>query len=308
MPSIRFRSIASEGVTEMIRKLVPSPLRRWARNKIQELARQNPLPVAAVNYLPYRHDDDSFVIPETLPSEHEVCSCGLPIPPKRLYLGYGSTTQEYLSSGEKDVARMLELAAVSGLSLAERDRVLDFGCGAGRMIRHLSPLASTCEIWGTDISAECVYWCRQHMDPPFHFVTTIPSLPFEEQYFDLIYAGSVFTHIDDLASAWLLELRRVLSEKGRAYITIHDEHTVKLLDTKYREHPFAVMMRSCAAYDQLKSDFKMIAIGRGFQSNVFYNSDFFSKMLSPMFDVLSIVPEAYGYQTALVVAGTEHQR
>jgi ubiquinone/menaquinone biosynthesis C-methylase UbiE len=301
--------MGGEEVREMIRKLVPRPLRCWIREKIQDVAREAPLPVAAVNYLPYGHDGDTFVIPETQPSEHETCSCGLSIPPARLRLGYGTTTGEYLSSGERDVARMLELAEVSGLVLAERDRVLDFGCGAGRMIRHLSPLASTCEVWGTDICAEFVYWCLQHMDPPFHFVTTstIPSLPFEEQYFDLIYAGSVFTHIDDLAPAWLLELRRVLSKKGRAYITIHDEHTARLLDTRFREHPFAVKMRSCAAYDQLSSDFKMVAIGRGFQSNVFYHSDFFSMMVSPMFDVLSITHEAYGYQTAIVVARKEQQ-
>ena len=56
---------------------------------------------------------------------------------------------------------------------------------------------------------------------------------FSDSYFDLIFTGSAFTHIDDLAEAWLLELRRLLSEKGRVYITIHDRHTIALLDAGY---------------------------------------------------------------------------
>ena len=44
------------------------------------------------------------------------------------------------------------------------------------------------------------------MEAPFHFAVTIivPQLPFEDNHFDLIYAGSVLTHIDDPVKSWLL--------------------------------------------------------------------------------------------------------
>ena len=105
------------------------------------------------------------------------------------------------------------------------------------MIRHLEDFAESSEIWGLDINAEQIFWCKQHLDPPFHFATTttIPHLPFEDGYFDFVYAGSVFTHIDDLADSWLLELRRVLSRDGRLYVTIHDNRTIELLNTLYRD-------------------------------------------------------------------------
>ena len=58
--------------------------------------------------------------------------------------------------------------------------------------------------------------------------TILPYLPFEDRYFDVIYAGSVFTHIDDFAQTWFLELRRVLRAGGTLYVTIHDRHSIQL--------------------------------------------------------------------------------
>ena len=63
----------------------------------------------------------------------------------------------------------------------------------------------------------------------FATVTTAPHLPFEDKYFDVIYCGSVFTHMDDLADAWLLELKRITRPSGRTYITIHDKHSADLI-------------------------------------------------------------------------------
>jgi SAM-dependent methyltransferase len=67
--------------------------------------------------------------------------------------------------------------------------------------------------------------------------TTAPHVPFEDRTFDLIYCGSVFTHISELAEAWLLELRRILRPGGYVYVTIHTRHTIDLLLTRYREEP-----------------------------------------------------------------------
>jgi SAM-dependent methyltransferase len=45
----------------------------------------------------------------------------------------------------------------------------------------------------------------------------------EDRFFDLVYAFSVFTHIDEWETAWLAELRRVLKPGGVAYLTIHSD-------------------------------------------------------------------------------------
>ena len=116
---------------------------------------------------------------------------------------------------------MRDLVAQSNFPIQPGYRILDFGCGAGRMIRFFDDLAEECEIWGVDIVAEYIIWCQQHLSPPFRFATstTFPHLPFEDRYFDFIYCASIFTHIADLADAWLLELRRVTRPNGRIYIT-----------------------------------------------------------------------------------------
>jgi ubiquinone/menaquinone biosynthesis C-methylase UbiE len=127
----------------------------------------------------------------------------------------------------------------SDFPIKARYRILDFACGAGRMIRIFNDVAEQCEIWGVDIRAEFIIWCQRHLSPPFNFATTttFPHLPFEDRYFDLVYCGSIFSHISDLADAWLLELRRVTRPNGRIYITIMDNNTIKLVRGTERQ-PF----------------------------------------------------------------------
>jgi ubiquinone/menaquinone biosynthesis C-methylase UbiE len=198
---------------------------------------------------------------------------------------------------------MMMILRESGYSLAPGHRVLDFGCGAGRMIRWLKDAALSCEIWGADINANYIFWCQQHLSPPFNFVvtTTLPHLPFEDGYFDMIYAGSVFTHVDDLARTWLLELRRVTSVQGRLYITVHDKHTLEILRRDGRL-PLSRLVKAGKGREQyVQSSFGMLTVGRATESQVFYDIDYLRRLLEPAFRVVSVVEEAYGYQTAMVL-------
>ena len=98
----------------------------------------------------------------------------------------------------------------------EGKRVLDFGCGAGRVLRHLVPEAPRAELWGCDIDRPSIEWLEQNLSPPLHVFVNgeRPPLPHASGTFDLIYAASVFTHLVDEWSAWLLELHRLLADDG----------------------------------------------------------------------------------------------
>jgi 2-polyprenyl-3-methyl-5-hydroxy-6-metoxy-1,4-benzoquinol methylase len=152
----------------------------------------------------YQSDQSFYILPKV---EHETVlrdEGGLPIPPERFWWGY-DPLEFFLESGKTDIYRMLGEVQASGWALTPGSRILDFGCGPGRMIRGLHDRAETCEIWGVDIFAEPILWCQQHLSPPFRFVTTtsLPHLTFPYASFDLIYAASVFTHIDDrLTPGW----------------------------------------------------------------------------------------------------------
>lgn len=98
----------------------------------------------------------------------------------------------------------------------EGKRVLDFGAGAGRTLRHFSEEARSAEIWGADLHAPSIEWMEENICPPFHawHSAAMPPLGLEHGTFDLIYTVSVFTHLTDESIPWLLELHRLLKPGG----------------------------------------------------------------------------------------------
>ncbi|HEX9985394.1 MAG TPA: methyltransferase domain-containing protein [Thermoanaerobaculia bacterium] len=281
----------SEAVSETPRP--PRSIKGWLFNKTRRFVPS----FEELAYIPYKAQSD-YVLPASQPRDSEGDDAHLPIPPRELWLRYN-----YRAGAKGQVGTMLQIVRTSGVEFETGDRILDFGCGAGRMIRHLQPLAGTCEIWGTDISAEHVLWCKRNLQPPFHFATTtkVPHLPFEDRSFRLIYCGSVFTHIDDLADTWLLELRRIMATDGRVYLTFHDEHTIELWEKRREKLPsWLRAVVNSPIYRESKA-FDMITVGRGHLSHVFYNRDYFLRTLRSMFEVISVTPEAYFAQTAVLL-------
>jgi ubiquinone/menaquinone biosynthesis C-methylase UbiE len=275
---------------------VPSSPRQtvtgWARKLLAQIRQPS---FQRIAFLPYKPDED-FALPRTI--SPRLADSELPIPPPHLWLGYN-----YPIHGQTHVATMLRIVEASNFQLEAGDRILDFGCGAGRMIRNLHHLSAACEIWGVDLSSEHILWCRRNLSPPFKFATTtkVPHLPFADGSFRFIYCGSVFTHIDDLADAWLLELRRVLRPDGRLYVTIHDNHTVELIERARESEHFLGWVRSRPVYKAFKNNFDVISFGRDDRSQVFYDREYFCRMAQQTFDVLSVTPEAFFYQTAILL-------
>jgi len=225
---------------------------------------------------------------------------GLPVPPTELQEGWGSNAG-YLSSGERDTATMLEILQEAR---PERlDRILDFGCAAGRMLRFL-PAPEARECWGVDIKATHIQWCQQHLSPPFFFATTttFPHLPFEDDTFDLVYCGSVFTHIAEMADAWLLELRRVTRPHGLIYITIHDEHSIEILLERYPQRGISRLIQQVKHETRLtERPYVFFATGIEPWSQTFYDSGLLVDRWSRFADVVSVNREAMDYQTALLL-------
>lgn len=294
----------------MIQKYFTNPFKIWVKEKIEKVyyeldaKKKKNKRVPFIFFYPNSPDKLSYVISKQQEFSGK-CELGLPVPPVELWSGYGSNNDEYLQPGKTQIAKMIELIEKTGYEFQSSRRILDIGCSSGRMIRWLKPYTDKMEIWGTDISSEHIYWANQYLSPPFNFATTttIPHLPFEDKYFDIIYAGSVFTHIDDLADAWLLELKRILSDNGRIYITIHDRHTIELIenDEVWKNSMLANLLGNNRVFKDNRDNFGLFVGLRGPDSQVFYDMDFFKKMISRTFEILSITEEAYGYQTGVIL-------
>jgi ubiquinone/menaquinone biosynthesis C-methylase UbiE len=114
----------------------------------------------------------------------------------------------------------------------EGRRVLDFGCGSGRLLRQFLDEARLAEFHGSDIDEETVSWVRKHLCPPIADVGVNgeqPPLDYPDDHFDLVTALSVFTHIADGWSDWLLEIRRVLKPGGLLIATFLDSMVARTL-------------------------------------------------------------------------------
>jgi SAM-dependent methyltransferase len=142
-----------------------------------------------------------------------------PIPPvslaARVGAGEGDTPIEaYLREGAA-VRNRIEQVLPDDWTWRGK-RVLDFGCGAARVLRQFLDEATEAEFIGCDIDARSVEWIEQNLRPPLKaFCNELaPPLRLAQESIDLVYATSVFTHIGELWSDWLLELHRVLAPGG----------------------------------------------------------------------------------------------
>jgi len=125
--------------------------------------------------------------------------------------------EDFLATGEAEIAAVLEDAAAFGLP-ARRGSALDFGCGAGRLTRALSVRFG--QAVGVDISEEMIRVAgeinadRQNC----RFVVNVaPDLRlFDSGSFDLVYSSIVLQHLPgrELALAYVRELVRVLADDG----------------------------------------------------------------------------------------------
>jgi ubiquinone/menaquinone biosynthesis C-methylase UbiE len=93
---------------------------------------------------------------------------------------------------------------------------LDFGCGCGRLARHMveaDPPVRT--LHGVDVDEDLIGWARRHLRGTFAKMRPNPPLDFPASAFDVVYATSIFTHYTEPEQeAWLAELGRVIRPGG----------------------------------------------------------------------------------------------
>lgn len=164
------------------------------------------------------------------------------VPPEDLvFVGSG----DFRKHGEEFLKYFVEYGG-----LQTNDRVLDIGCGLGRMALPLTQyLSKTGEYYGFDIVITGINWCRERYfinNRNFHFqfvdvfnrsynhVGILKAsdfgFPYPNDYFDFAFLTSVFTHmlIEDLEH-YLAEISRVLKPGKKCLISLF------LLNTESRQ-------------------------------------------------------------------------
>jgi SAM-dependent methyltransferase len=149
---------------------------------------------------------------------------GVPIPGAALrFMVIGeSDPDRFLHWGKRGAQLVSDLLAGQGKRLDQVGKILDLGCGCGRVIRHLRCCGAE-ELHGCDCNAKAIAWCQRFLDfATFHANNLEPPLPYPDAMFGLIYAYSIFTHLPErLQLRWMDEIRRVLAPGGYFLLTVH---------------------------------------------------------------------------------------
>jgi SAM-dependent methyltransferase len=176
------------------------------------------------------------------------------VPPRRLR-GFAGDS-DFVATGDE----LLRLARAHG-GLSADTRVLDVGCGIGRLARTLTdaldPAAGGAYI-GFDPVASAVAWCAARYPAHFRFVyadlrndlynpdgavaATEYRFPVDDGWATLVVATSVFTHLDRPEVAhYLAQTRRAMAPGASAVLTfflLDDDSRAALADGRARQ-PFA---------------------------------------------------------------------
>lgn len=161
------------------------------------------------------------------------------VPPSKLaFEAFGYTNNDmYYRTGVEHAQFVVQL--VKKHVEQPEPRVCEWGCGPGRIIRHLPrELASQkATIFGIDFNPRSIAWCRQNIiGVRFESNELHPPLPFSDDFFDFIYALSVFTHLDESGwKEWMNELSRVTKKDGVVLFTTHGQNYLhKMLSDEKR--------------------------------------------------------------------------
>lgn len=155
----------------------------------------------------------------------------LPMPPsERCFIGDG----DFRAIGAEFLGHFVRLGG-----LRPYHRVLEIGCGIGRMAVPLSRfLTDTYD--GVDVVADGIRWCRETITPRhpnfrFHHLDVVNdlynpggstaadavTLPFLGQSFDFVILTSVVTHLRTAEAArYVVEIGRLLRPGGRCFLSL----------------------------------------------------------------------------------------
>lgn len=140
--------------------------------------------------------------------------------------------RQYLYVG-RTMLRAITNATNLGLSYPGGDRpierILDFGSGFGRLTRFLRAAFPSAEITVTDLNPDAVEWCVSRYD------CLSLNEPAPQNYFDLIWLGSVFTHLPEQATeTWIARLTQWLRPAGILIFTSQGRFAIAQLEAALR--------------------------------------------------------------------------
>jgi SAM-dependent methyltransferase len=136
-----------------------------------------------------------------------------------MYLG---NSGHYFEVGSSALENILRAVAITETKPA---RILDFGCGSGRVTRWIAAAFPESKIEGCDLAeADIKFVAATFGARTWQSGTTVAELDAPSTY-DLIWVGSVFTHLSEEVSSQLFDkLSSWLNPNGVLVLTSHGRY------------------------------------------------------------------------------------
>jgi len=227
---------------------------------------------------------------------------GAPIPPAALIervLGHPNSGY-FVVSGLKSFTEFIGPIVKHADSQSAR-RILDWGCGCGRVSRHFLhflPDLGGPEFYGCDIDGEAIAWCSEHLQPGiFTHIEPWPPTRYDEAMFDVVVGFSVFTHLSKKAQrAWLAEMRRIIAPGGLFLASTHGDCAACY---RFRDEAVQALRRGIS--DE-KGDTRCEGIAPpGYYRQVFQSREYTRREFAKHFDIVEYIERGMGNYQDLVV-------
>jgi len=135
----------------------------------------------------------------------------------------GAAFHRYTESALRTFHVYRQLAEFCG-GFGALSRVLDFGSGHGRLTRSLVQRLEPHRLWACDIYPEAVAWQAETFGVNGLVSVLDPARFALDLTFDIVFVGSVFSHLPDgLFQRWLERLYRLVAPNGLLAFSVHGD-------------------------------------------------------------------------------------
>jgi SAM-dependent methyltransferase len=146
--------------------------------------------------------------------------------------------KHYFWAGSSGLNCILRALAARGDDAGEPARILDFPCGHGRVLRHIRAAFPRSEITACDLLRDGVDFCAAHFGAiPVYSDVDTSRIPLPRDHFDLIWVGSLLTHLD--APRWtefLTFFRSLLTPGGVVVFSTHGRQAHEWIVSRRNTH------------------------------------------------------------------------
>ena len=176
-------------------------------------------------------------------------------------------------------------------------RLLDWGCGAGRMAKYL---AGKFDYTGIDIDREAIEWCRASIpDARFEMQGLSARTEFADNSFDAIIGISIFTHLrEEEQFAWLAELSRIGAPDGLVAVSVNG--ATSLFNAGNPPDVIETLTRNGFCDTGAEHSHRGVTSDDSYYRNTYHTHGYIRERWSEYFEVMQILPAFVGNMQDMV--------